>query len=103
MGLPGGLVLTRALLGGRQGLAKGLASAAGWVEVHGMYGSPYTRKVQAALRYKQVSCRPGVRPLRPGGLHAAPADARGRPGKLKCRRRPAVTCRVTGPSWASAG
>jgi len=26
----------------------------GWLEVHGGYGSPYTRKVQAALRYKQL-------------------------------------------------
>jgi len=27
---------------------------ADWVQVHGAHGSPYTRKVQAALRYKRV-------------------------------------------------
>ena len=30
------------------------AAKEGWLEVHGGYGSPYTRKVQAALRYKQL-------------------------------------------------
>ena len=30
------------------------AAKEGWLEVHGGYGSPYTRKVQAALRYKHL-------------------------------------------------
>ena len=57
---------------------------AGWMEVHGMYGSPYTRKVQAALRYKQVrrSAAAGQptgelgQHWHPGGLHPPPPDAR---------------------------
>ena len=37
-----------------------------------MYGSPYTRKVQAALRYKQVSrCRAAV-----SGVRAAVSGVR---------------------------
>jgi len=42
------------------------SQASDWVSVYGMYGSPYTRKVQAALRYKQIPFT--QHPLMPGNV-----------------------------------
>merc|ERR1711990_205159 len=60
--MAGGQVLGRGVANMLGGVAKRTLSTTssigaakeGWLEVHGGYGSPYTRKVQAALRYKQL-------------------------------------------------
>ena len=44
-------MLRRILLSSSRGVH---SSSTDWVSLHGVNGSPYTKKVQAALRYKQI-------------------------------------------------
>ena len=47
-------MLTRKILLNIRAQSRSLHSSSEWVSLHGVNGSPYTKKVQAGLRYKQI-------------------------------------------------
>ena len=48
-------MLTRRIIGSTSKcFSRGVQTASDWVSLHGANGSPYTKKVQTALRYKRI-------------------------------------------------